>query len=805
VTRPSLTRIEHRVLQAEELLLVVLLALTVLATFAQIVLRNLPDNPSLPWIDLAARLTVLWIGLLGASIATARNKHITVDVVSRYLPPAVRSTAALLLGLFSMGILLALAHASLLFTLGNHEGSPQPLFVIPTFGLAVQEYFFTDPMPLVFLVMLFHQWAATRRELPAASLPLRLLDLSGLVVLGLVALIVKTDLGGTLDPAGTLAALDALASAFVRDYALWLCLLTVVLAMVGLPLFAVICLFSFIGHYGVEAISLSNMILNGYQGFRSSTVFLAIPLFTLAGYLMAEGSTPTRLVNLFRAGLGWMPGGMALAGIAACAFFTAFTGASGVTIIALGGLLYPMMKADRYGEDFTLGLLTTSGSRGLVFPPSTPVFLLAMIMGLSWEAVSRSGEFGGAVVGVGAKEKSCLAQVDNSRQAFVAELEQRTKEEQHIKEAMARYEEAQPGATAPAAAPRDEFEMGDDDSIDDPSAAPAAAAPKDEFEMGDDDSIDDPTAAPVAANPDTAAPTAPPKEEALAWMQPEDSMQVPGSSDIFAAALLPGLLMLLAVGLYAMRRASRTGVPRVPFSGRRLLTSLRAARWELPIPVLIGVGIFGGFFTPAEAASATAFYVLVMQTMLYREVKRPELVRSFVDSMVMVGGIFIILIAAQGLLNFLVSAKVPDQILFFMEELIPDRVSLFGVASLGKTTLFLIMLNLFLLVVGCMMDIFSAIMIVYPLILPMAYNFGVHPAHLAVVFLVNLEIGYSTPPVGLNLFVASLRFNQPVVRLYSASVPYLIIMLVSLLLITYVPELSLWLPGLTVPTPGGTP
>lgn len=473
MNRPTLARIEHRVLQAEELLLVVLLALTVLATFLQIVLRNLPDNPSLPWIDLAARLTVLWIGLLGASIATARGKHITVDVVSRFLPPALRSTTTLALGLSSMGILLALYHASLLFTLGNHAGSPQPLFVIPSLGLAVQEYLFTDPMPALFLVMLFHQWAATRRDLGAANLPRRLLDLAGLASLGLAFLILWVDLQPSLDPAGALASLDAAAAAFVRGNALWLSLLTVILAMVGLPLFGVICLFSFIGHYGVEAISLSNMILNGYQGFRSSTVFLAIPLFTLAGYLMAEGHTPTRLVNLFRAGLGWMPGGMALAGIAACAFFTAFTGASGVTIIALGGLLYPMMKADRYGEDFTLGLLTTSGSRGLVFPPSTPVFLLAMIMGLSWEAVSRSGDFGGAVVGVSDREKSCLAQVDSSGQSFVAELEQRTQEEVRIREAMARYEaDAAKVAPPTPAAPRDEFELGDDDSIDDPGAAP---------------------------------------------------------------------------------------------------------------------------------------------------------------------------------------------------------------------------------------------------------------------------------------------------------------------------------------------
>jgi C4-dicarboxylate transporter DctM subunit len=189
-------------------------------------------------------------------------------------------------------------------------------------------------------------------------------------------------------------------------------------------------------------------------------------------------------------------------------------------------------------------------------------------------------------------------------------------------------------------------------------------------------------------------------------------------------------------------------------------------------------------------------YILFMQAVIYRDVNFRTMIRAFVDSMVLVGGILIILIAAQGLLNYLVDAKVPDAILAFMENMIPERLELFGMFTVSRQVIFLLMLNVFLLVVGCMMDIFSAILIVMPLILPLGYRFGIYPMHLAVIFLTNLEIGYSTPPVGLNLFVASLRFEKPVVRLYAASMAYLAIMLVGLVLITYWPDLSLWIPRL---------
>ena len=275
------------------------------------------------------------------------------------------------------------------------------------------------------------------------------------------------------------------------------------------------------------------------------------------------------------------------------------------------------------------------------------------------------------------------------------------------------------------------------------------------------------------------------------------SIAVPSSTQIFTAGLIPGILMILAIAIYCVFLGFRSKVLRTEFSARGAVRALGSARFELPIPIIIGVGIFGGYFTPAEAASATAAYVLLMQLVLYRDFGIRTLVRTFVDSMVLVGGILIILVAAMGLLNFLVVAKVPDIVLSMIENIIPEELPVLGLFVIPRQIIFLLMLNLFLLVVGCLMDIFSAILVVLPLLLPIAYRFGIHPAHLAVIFLTNLEIGYSTPPVGINLFVASLRFDRPVVKLYSASLAFLAIMFAGLLVITYWPGLSLWLVGVT--------
>ncbi|MEJ2053912.1 MAG: TRAP transporter large permease subunit, partial [Calditrichaceae bacterium] len=214
---------------------------------------------------------------------------------------------------------------------------------------------------------------------------------------------------------------------------------------------------------------------------------------------------------------------------------------------------------------------------------------------------------------------------------------------------------------------------------------------------------------------------------------------------------------------------------------KNILKSVKEAAWEIPLPFIILGGIYGGFITATEAAAVTAFYVLIVEVFIYKDISiRKDLVRVVRDSMVLVGGILVILGAALGLANYMVDAQIPMEILATLKQYVSSKIG------------FLLLLNVFLLIVGAMMDIFSAIMVVVPIIIPVAANYGINPVHLGIIFLANLGIGYSTPPVGMNLFIASFRFEKPILKLYAAAIPFLIILLIALLLITYIPELSLW-------------
>lgn len=416
---------------------------------------------------------------------------------------------------------------------------------------------------------------------------------------------------------------------------IYLALLLLPLALIGTPLFAIIgALAAFLlTHDGQEV---SNIIIEGYR-LASQSVLVSIPLFTFAGFMMAEAGTPKRLVRVSKAAMGSLPGGLAIVALVACAIFTAFTGASGVTIIGLGGLLMPAMMRDKYPEKFNLGLLTTSGSLGLLFAPSLPIIIYGYISGTN---------------------------IDH----------------------------------------------------------------------------------------------------------------------LFRAGILPGIFLIVVLSVYSVIQAVRSKVPRTEFHTKELLDALWEAKWEVPLPILVIAGIYGGWFTAAEASAITALYVFVVEVFFYRDLSlSKDVPRVMRESMIFVGGIKIILSVALGLTNYLIFAEVPDMIFRWIQHYIHSKV------------VFLIALNIFLLAVGGIMDVFSAIIVVVPLIVPVAKGYGVDPVHLAIIFLTNLEIGFSAPPLGINLFIGSFRFNKPVIALYRASLPFLLLYIIALMVITYWPELSLWL------------
>ena len=400
----------------------------------------------------------------------------------------------------------------------------------------------------------------------------------------------------------------------------------------GAPLFAVISALTLLLLFSGQ-IDSSALIIEMYR-MATTPILVAIPLFTFAGYLLSESGAPKRLIRLSDAIIGWLPGGLSIIALVTCAIFTALTGATGLTIIALGGILFPAMLQGRYPEKFSLGLLTTSGTLGLLFPPSLPLIIYAIV---------------------------AKVRIDQ----------------------------------------------------------------------------------------------------------------------LFLAGILPGILLVILLSSFSIYKAIISDVPRKQFNWFEVFQALKGMIWELPLPVVVLGGIYSGYFAVSEAAAITAVYVLLIEVVIYRDIKWQELPKVMRKSMVLVGGILIILGAALGLTNYLIDEQVPMK----MMDLIKVHIQ--------SPIVFLVVLNFFLLAVGCIMGTFSALIVVVPLIPPIAQAYGIHPLHIGIIILTNLEIGASIPPLGINLFISSIRFEKTILRLYLASLPFIGVLLFALAIITYLPWLSL--------------
>lgn len=405
------------------------------------------------------------------------------------------------------------------------------------------------------------------------------------------------------------------------------------LAFLGTPMFAILAAFALLGFY-LSDIQSAALIVDIYSQFSNNPVLYTVPIFTFAGFILAESKASIRVVNFSQAILGWLPGGLAIVSLVACAFFTTFTGASGVTIIALGGLLYPALMKGKYSENFSLGLMTTSGSLGLLFFPSLPIIIYGVV--------------------------------------------------------------AQTSIT-----------------------------------------------------------------------------------QLFAAGIIPGIFLMIVLSLYSSFVAKRIKAERTKISLREILTTTWDAKWELVIPVILVVGIFGGYVTLGEIASIMVAYAFFVEVVIHKDVRIRQFPLIIRESMVLVGAIFIIFSSALALTTYMIDAEIPMKALEIIQAHISSKVA------------FLIALNIFLLFAGSLMEIYGALVVIVPLIVPIAQEYGINPVHLGIIFLTNLEIGYSMPPVGLNLIISCIRFEKPVTSLYRACLPFIIIMILALLVITYVPWMSL--------------
>jgi C4-dicarboxylate transporter, DctM subunit len=558
-----------------------------------LVLRELFQT-SLPGSASYLRNLTLWVGLLGAAVALRDGRHLMLARTVGLLPSALQAPAERMARLITAAVLAGLAWAATLFVISEFPTAPM-VGLVPLWA-------FQAIMPAAFLLMILD---AGGEDAPAT--------LGGLALAALI--------GG------------AFPQAFSGPFLAVALAVLLVSGSFGAPIFVVLAGATLLLFLDAE-IPAAALAVEGYR-IISMPSLPALVLFTFGGVVLASGGASARLVRLSRALFGWLPGGLALATVLICALFTSVTGATGVTILALGGLLFQILRENGYEERYALGLITATGALGLLFPPSLPVILVGVV-------------------------------------AHVSIL------------------------------------------------------------------------------------------------------------DLFLAGLLPGLLMVASVAGYALYKGARMETARPRFAAGEAAAALWHAKWELVLPALLVWGLFGGHMTLLETAAAVAAYALAVELLVHRELSLfGDVPQVLLRSATLIGAIFMVLITAMGLTNYMVDAEVPMWLASWAGEHVPSR------------GMFLLIVNLLLLVVGCFLDIYSAILLVLPLLLPLAERFEVDPLHLGIIFLVNLELGYLTPPIGLNLFLAASRFDRPVMAVARAALPFGLVLIAVLLIVTYVPALTL--------------
>ena len=567
------------------------------------ILTRLIGRPGIPASAILVQHMTLWIGFIGAVLATRQNKLLSLIRKPLFQEDKIFHLGRWIAKNISFIVILFLFWGSLNLVIVEYN---YPTYIAP----GILRWVGQSIMPLGFLLIATQIFLKSTKN--------HLLRATMLMITIFIIIISLTD-------------------AFQDNgLFLWCSVGLILFSMIfGTPIFiglgGLAILFFWSDYTPISAISAET-----YRIVVSPSL-PTIPLFTLAGYILAESRASERMLQLFRTAFGWLPGGTPVVIVLLCGFFTALTGGSGVTILALGGLLFPLLRKEGYSELFSLGLITMAGSLGLLFPPSLPLIIYGVT----------------ALVSI---------------------------------------------------------------------------------------------------------------------------------KDLFIGALIPGIILSVAVAGYSIFQGYAQHVERQPFNLKQIWEELKNSYWEAIIPLLILYGVFGGYTTLVETSSIAVIYIFIVEVFVYKDLSIRDMPRIIIDCSTLIGGVLIILGVAMGLTSYIVDAQIPMLLMEWVKETITSKY------------VFLLLLNILLLVVGCLMDIFSAIIIVVPLITPLLELFpDIHPVHLAVIFIANLELGYLTPPVGMNLFLSAYRFDKDMPVVYKATLPFFLLSLIVVLAITYIPILSLGL------------